>query len=252
MRSEADSGNARRAGALDLSRPGWGGKRAGAGRKPVMGRPGVSHGKRAPVNPEHPLHITLSMTIHSLRKQRVFETICQTFKEVNRERGEEFRIVHFSVQANHIHLLVEAQSNQALSGAMQSLNLRLHYRLNKLLRRKGSLLRDRFHDRELTSARAVKHVLAYVFANFIKHNTREARLGFAMDPYSSAIYFDGFAAADDTTPYSMGWLSAARDSATGDTPLEDAPPVARARSKLLSYGWKREGLLSVCHRQSRW
>ncbi|HEY6910167.1 MAG TPA: transposase, partial [Myxococcales bacterium] len=42
------------------------------------------------------------------------------------------RVIHYSIQGNHLHLIVEAESPEALSRAMQGLATRLARRLNQL------------------------------------------------------------------------------------------------------------------------
>jgi len=53
----------------------WGGRRAGAGRKPTPGRrPGVPHRARPAHIAAHPVHVTLrsGRTVRCLRAARVF------------------------------------------------------------------------------------------------------------------------------------------------------------------------------------
>ncbi|HET9957578.1 MAG TPA: transposase [Polyangiaceae bacterium] len=198
------------------------------------------------MNREHPRHVTLSVAIRSLRTQRVFAVVCGVIRAVNRLRGNEFRIVEFSVQSNHIHLMVEADNDAALSHGMQALTIRLVRRINRLLGRRGSLFTDRFHDRSLKTARAVRQVLAYIFANFRKHGTVEALRGFSLDPFSSAPFFDGFCAADFDSVFSspVGF----GPSGMSGRPPPDASSTrgnVQGQSRFLRGGWKREGLLSI-------
>src|SRR5262249_9425425 len=53
--------------------PSWGGRRAGAGRKPAPGRrPGVAHRARPVHVAAHPVHVTLRAAVSCLRSTRVF------------------------------------------------------------------------------------------------------------------------------------------------------------------------------------
>ena len=90
---------------------GWGGKRKGAGRKPKGSRAGVSHRKRLQFNGKaYPVHVTLRVgsDISSLRIPEVYSVVRTALKKGAEYKG--FRLIHFSVQRDHLHLLCEAAS----------------------------------------------------------------------------------------------------------------------------------------------
>src|SRR6185369_13772789 len=92
----------------------WGGKRRGAGRKPKKGRRRERHGSRAPFKKEQPSHIVLRVVdaLGSLRKRDCYQAIrAASFAVLGRIA---FRLVHISIQASHVHLIVEAESNDAM------------------------------------------------------------------------------------------------------------------------------------------
>jgi REP element-mobilizing transposase RayT len=60
-----------------------------------------------------------------------------------------FKLVHYSVQGNHVHLLVEAQDDKALSRGMNGLGVRVAKGLNRVMRRHGKVLDDRYHGHSL-------------------------------------------------------------------------------------------------------
>src|SRR5690349_5381355 len=101
----------------------WGGKRAGAGRKPKAQKAGVSHRRREETGRRMPLHVTLRMAdeVWNLRSRRAFRVIEQALWAGADRFG--VRTVQFSVQGNHIHLLVEADDRQALARAMKGLSV---------------------------------------------------------------------------------------------------------------------------------
>ncbi|HET9954675.1 MAG TPA: hypothetical protein VFQ61_09225 [Polyangiaceae bacterium] len=152
--------------------------------------------------------------------------IRRSIGRVNALRGQQFRVVEFSVQANHIHLIVEAEGRAALSCGMRSLNARIGKQVNRVLARRGRLISDRHHEQVLRCPRAVRHALVYVIANFRKHPTQEGRRGELTDPCSSALFFDGFAEVRGT-----------------ERTLDS--PVIEARTWLLRAGWRRHGLISI-------
>src|SRR5450631_1324035 len=158
------------------------------GRKPNPGRRAVPHRAREAHSSAHPVHVVLRSKVRSLRTQFLFPTLRRALAKATRARGD-FRVVQFSVQGDHLHLVVEAGSQAALSRGMQGLAIRIARRVNRLVFRTGKLWVGRFFSRELRSPRVVRNALAYVLHNFRKHGAAGAAL---IDPYSSAPYFDGF------------------------------------------------------------
>src|SRR5262245_56695214 len=133
----------------------WGGHRRGAGRKPAPGRrPGVSHAERLEHVAAHPVHVTLraTRTIRCLRSARVFPAVRRAFAVASRGG---FRLLHFSVQDDHVHLLVEATDKETLSRGLRGLAIRVARTVNGTLGRRGAVWADRFHARTLTTPRAV-------------------------------------------------------------------------------------------------
>jgi REP element-mobilizing transposase RayT len=172
----------------------------------------------------------------------VFPTVRGAVAEVNkkaREMGGRLLIVHFSVQFDHVHLIVEAPSREALWRGVRGLCISLARRVNQLVRRTGRLFADRWHGRALTSPRAVRHALVYVLANFRKHDAAWRRGKATADPFSSAPYFDQFAEYRGRLPMEVEprlVALALRDKGS---------PVAAAGTWLLREGWLRHGRISV-------
>ena len=137
------------------------------------------------------------------------------------------RLVHYSVQGNHLHLLVETTASEALGRAMQGLGIRIARRLNAELGRRGKVLADRYHARPLKTPREVRNALAYVLLNHRHHAaTRPVSVAsLAVDAYSSARFFDG-------------WSRKLVSARAG--PDEE---VASPRTWLLRTGWRRHGLI---------
>jgi putative transposase len=99
----------------------WGGKRKGAGRTPAAGRESIRHDTRDAVRSSQPVHVTLRMAEHvwNLRSERSFRIIDAALHAVRARR--DFRVAHFSVQGNHVHLIVEADGTRALANGMRAL-----------------------------------------------------------------------------------------------------------------------------------
>ena len=158
--------------------------------------------------------------VRALRGGRVFRAIKGAIRLATRPF---FRVVHFSVQNDHVHLIVEAPDNEALTRGMRGLTIRLARTINRVTGHQGRVWGDRYHVQALSTPRQVRNTLLYVLANFRKHLHVTPRP--ALDPCSSARWFDGW-----THPPPEG-------------PPEH-PPTAAPRTWLLATGWRRHGLLS--------
>lgn len=208
---------------LPLSR--WGGRREGAGRPPSA-RPSVPHRSRSDHKARHPVHVTWRVCagVPSLRSRRASETIMLAIALATERLG--VRIVEFSIQHDHIHLIVEAEDVERLGRALRALGIRIARRLNALWARRGKVFRERYHLETLSTPRQVRNALAYVLCNFHKHgvNIGDVPLDL-LDECSSAVWFDGW-----TTP-------ALPLAVTGP------PPVSRPKTWLLAVGWRQHGLV---------
>jgi REP element-mobilizing transposase RayT len=92
-----------------------GGARPGAGRKPSGLRAGVPHRRRERHHARHPVHVTLRARegLPSLRGDRLLLEAMRS--SIALSERPTFRVVHFSIQSNHLHLIVEADDELALS-----------------------------------------------------------------------------------------------------------------------------------------
>ncbi len=200
---------------------GWGGRRAGAGRRPGP-RPRVRHRSREPFASRFPSHVTLKVRpdVPRLRSARLVHEIERSFA-AGCERGA-FRVVHYSIQEDHVHLIVEAADRWALGRGMKSVAARVARAVNRVFRRSGAVLADRYHSRALRTPREVRSALRYVLLNGRKHATKPR--GTRIDPASSGRWFDG-------------WRRTPGPARTGPA------AVAAPRTWLLRVGWRRHGLL---------
>lgn len=226
---------------LSLKLPnGWGGRRRGAGRKRARSRPWVQHRRRGDHSGAHPVHVTLRALVRSLRSQYVFPTLRLAISAANCRAPDVFRIIHFSVQAEHVHLIVEARDARALSSGLRGLVIRIARNVNQLLFRSGRFWADRWHGHALTTPRAVRHALAYVLANFRKHQPANKA---ALDPFSSAPYFEHFAELSGAPIRCAPALVPRVLAREGDN-----PPTLRPETWLLRTGWLRHGRVSLFER----
>ena len=161
---------------------GWGGPRRNAGRKPNGRRAGVSHLKRPNISRNHPVHVTLRMreAAWSLRSVRSFSRLYACFARGKERFG--FRLCEFSVLGNHIHLLVEAENERALSRGMQGLCIRIAKALNKMMGRVGAVFSDRYYAHVLETPTEVRRARRYLATNAHEHGLVSRPFG---DPYCS-------------------------------------------------------------------
>jgi REP element-mobilizing transposase RayT len=167
----------------------------------------------------------LRSDVPSLRNRRFIREFQSRLRR-GCERGE-FRVCHYSIQRDHIHLVVEAAGKEALGRGMKSVGIRIAKAVNRIFERTGPVLFGRYHLRVLRTPREVRHALAYVLLNARKH--WRTRTGHAprvvLDLASSGVWFDGW---KHPPPATEGIGS---------------PAVARARGWLLRQGWRQHGLV---------
>ena len=212
---------------LDLKMPvRWGGEREGAGRK-AAARARVWHRGRAEFPESHPGLVTIRVRtdVPSLRTLRLVREVERSIRAI--AKRADFRVVHYSLQHNHVHLLVESDGVAALSNGMKSLAARLARAVNRVFDRRGAVLDGRYHHRALGTPREVRAALAYVLLNARKHAGQRASTAreseFTVDPASSGRWFEG-------------WAERLASGA-------DRPAVAQAQTWLLRAGWRRHGLI---------
>jgi REP element-mobilizing transposase RayT len=200
----------------------------------------VPHARRPPLEARHPVHVTVKVVreVGYLRGFRIYPAVrralCGACDRLDT------RIVHFSVQSDHIHLLIETRDQIALGKAMKGFGVRLARRLNRTAGRSGRVVADRYHARYLRNPTEVRRGLLYVLQNGIKHGRTDGALlrsGQAwFDPFSSAAYFHGW------HERCRRWIPP-RDAHAHPLHCWGVPsrPVAAPRTWLLREGWRRGG-----------
>jgi len=203
-------------------RTGRGGPRPGSGR-PRGPRTWTLHRARGSVPGHYPVHVTLRVRpdVPSLRGAAFVREFRRSLAEA-KERGD-FRVAHYALQHDRLHLIVEAQGMQALANGMRSIGSRLARAMNRSCRRSGPVLDGRYHHHLLRTPQEVRQTLAYV----LLAGRREATRTHSLDPASSARWFDGW------RPEVVSRFP--RASGTSE--------VAGAHTWLLKTGWRRHGLV---------
>src|SRR5262245_9520975 len=201
----------------------------GALRKRKRGRPKGSRSGRPrhrprDVDPRCPHHVTMKVLPHvfQLRSRRCGRRIFESMILGHQKPGA--RVVQFSIQHDHVHMVVEADGRRALATTIQGLAIRIARRLNRVMGKKGKVFAERFHSRLLQTPTEIRRTLLYVLQNARKHFAQRGHVvspTWTDDEYSSAPWFRGW-----TTP---------RPPPAGER------PVAEARTWLLARGWIRRG-----------
>jgi REP element-mobilizing transposase RayT len=183
-----------------------------------------------------PQHVTLRLLdgLPSLR-QRVFVVAIRD--AIALSHRADFRIVHFNIESNHLHLITESSTDLARSAGIGAFEIRAARAINRIANRRGDVFGDRYHCRPLRTPREVRHALRYVLNNALHHTPGL----FAddptwFDPCSSAAWFDGW-----STPLAIDtWWK---------RELVSMPnPCAPATVWLLRVGWRRHGLIRLGER----
>ena len=221
-----------------------GGRRPGAGRPPNGERAGGPHARRPVVKASTPVQVTLRVAkaVSNLRRRDMYRALRAS--TLVAAKHEDMRIVHISIQHNHVHLLVEADSKAALARGMKAFQVSAAKRINRLLplvdgkRRRGAVFPDRYHLEVITSRRQARNALAYVLNNWRKHGEHRSKAmrGFRVDPFSTAVLFR------DWKGGALAWTL---------PPTYEPLVVWPARSWLLTEGWRMYGLIGVTELPSR-
>jgi len=174
----------------ELPLPRWGGARRGAGRKRKSPRKDVPHRTRRKFR-RGALHVTVRIRpeVWNLRTHRCFRALQRAFARGCERFG--FRLVHFSVQRNHVHCIVEAPDAVALGRAMKGLEVRMARALNRVMDRQGPVVADRYHAHLLASPREAFRAVRYVLEDWAVHAAREQEPPpEGIDPCCSAWWHD--------------------------------------------------------------
>ena len=177
----------------------------------------MGHDRRARHDARHPVLLTLRAArgVPSLRSRGLFTAVRDAITQTG---DAAFRVLHFSVQQDHVHAILEGDSHDALVAGIRGLVIRIALAVKRVARVR-KVWGDRYHARALATPREVRHAIAYVLLNFRKHLRAPA----GIDPCSSGPWFSGWARC----PH----------------PAAAPAPTSAARTWLAATGWRRLGLI---------
>ena len=219
------------------------------GRPPKGPRASEPHKRRAGVKPSEPVHVTLR-AVEGLpgcaraRYKAVREAIVTVLGR------EDCRIVHLSIQRNHVHLLVEADDRMALARGMQAFQISAAKHINAAVssagswwerrrmrvkpKRAGQVFADRYHA-ELHPTPQAGAARARVRAEQLAQaprGSRRRRAGLA-----DRSVLEGWASRAGRSSRTRRRVEAARELS--------ADPVLAAAELAAHRGWRMYGLVSI-------
>ncbi|HEY5945267.1 MAG TPA: transposase [Kofleriaceae bacterium] len=216
------------AGMFSTTKSKRGGKRPNAGRKRSEAfKYDPSHAKRPALFFKHPVHIMLRTlaSVPRLRQRDGYEAIRTAL--LHFVEGATFRVVHISIQRNHLHLIVEAANKEALRRGMQSFSIRAARALNENFGREGKVFAFRYQAKQIKTPDYARNALSYVLNNWRRHrqDERAGEQSMPFDRFSSAWAFVGWSASNPYEPPDCGL------------------PVSPPRTPLLTSEWEWYGLI---------
>ncbi len=190
----------------------------------------MPHQARAKVDPRYPLQVTIRAVpgLPSLRSARVFGALRRAIARASVDR---FRVIHFSIQQDHGHFIVEGDEPRRARGGMHGLAIRLALAVNRALgRRKGKVVGDRYHVRPLRTPRQMRASMVYVLLNFRKHLNAPA----GIDPRSSGSHFSGWRRGARFESADVATVAAAVDP-------DGLAATVEPTTWMATMGWRRVG-----------
>jgi REP element-mobilizing transposase RayT len=120
----------------------------------------VAHERRERVSLRTALHINFKVRF-SIRNK-----VClgHLKKAIQNARSHGLKVLHFSLQSNHVHLLVEAVDNEILTRGMRSLTVTFAKRMGR-----GRIQLERYHLHVLRTLQETKNAVNYVLFNHQRH-----------------------------------------------------------------------------------
>jgi REP element-mobilizing transposase RayT len=158
----------------------------GAGRKliPLHKRKYVPHREREEIPVGKPVHVTIKLNrnvVTTLRNKVLFKKI---LRAITLARKKGMRLIHFTVQKDHLHLLIESKDKKQLAKSMQSLKISLAKSLIYLKQNtRIKIFKERYHVHILKTLREIKNAKNYILGNAAKHGVIKDKF----DTFSSVI-----------------------------------------------------------------
>jgi len=150
--------------------------------RPATHDRGIRHIERPRFSRPRSFHLTIKVKSNKadIQNKKILKALHHAIK---RARLKDLKVVHYTLEYNHIHLLVEAGCNRRLHSGMQAFGISLAKAINRIKAAKGTVYKHRYHYRQISSPRDLKNVLHYIFHHGIKHKRSKSPL----DLYNSFL-----------------------------------------------------------------
>jgi REP element-mobilizing transposase RayT len=134
----------------------------------LPGKPRLPHRVRERIPARLPVHVTwrIQEGLPTLRNDKLAGAFASACARAQSRFG--MRVVHFVVESNHIHLVVEGISTPGMKG----LGVRVAKAINRKIGRQGRVIGDTYHARALRTPAQVRNAVQYVLHNH-EHHTGE-------------------------------------------------------------------------------
>ena len=195
------------------------------GRPPIKHRRASERHKRRAVLPaKTPVLVTMraEKSLGQLRRRKIYQAIRKAMMQAFAKA--KIRIVHLSIQRDHLHAIVEANGRSDLARGIQGFQVSAARHINRACGREGRVFADRYHADQLRKPKMVRNAIAYVLNNWRKHGEDRGSI-MSIDPYASAVNF-------------AQWKVNPRV-----VPLDEPLTVSLPTFWLLTVGWTRHGLI---------
>ncbi|MGZ3788931.1 MAG: transposase [Bacteriovorax sp.] len=151
----------------------------GAGRPAIVDK-GIRHTRRPFLKKPSSLHLTVKIKKNKadLKNKSVLGILKRAILNARRQG---LKVIHYSLEYDHVHLLIEAENNHILGKGMQAFGVTLSKAINRMRRLKGGVYKHRYHFRQISGTRELKNVMKYIFTNGLKHKTAKG----IVNPYNS-------------------------------------------------------------------
>lgn len=159
---------------LNLFKGSRGGRRPNSGRKRIHSK-GVAHRSRPQVSLRTPLHINFKFKKNVKNK----DSLRLLKRAIIKARSHGLRVIHYSLQSNHVHFIIEAHDKAVLTKGMRSLTITFAKGMKE-----GRIQVERYHLHVLKGLKETKNAVMYVLFNQQKH---EKGIYSKVDGYSSLL-----------------------------------------------------------------
>jgi REP element-mobilizing transposase RayT len=132
-------------------------------------------------------------SVGRLRVRGVLGAVAEALRVVGQR--DDLRIVHTSIQNNHLHLYCEATSRHGLAEGMRAFKTSVARRINRVMGRKGHVFADRYHVEVIKSPKHARATLCYVMNNWRKHGA-DRNCRDRVDPFATGMWFRGWKERD--------------------------------------------------------